>query len=630
MLSCGPQHESLAQAVGAELLNGPENLLGWSSRGCAVRFGRWKSRDVAVKLHAGPNNITHSVPPPSHPNVANVLARQADESGNVLEVRELCGGGELYDRIAEEGSFQLEEALHYFAQAASGIAHCHAHGVVFGQLRPEHVLLGNRGQVQLVGFNTTRVSDGKSVSPLVPLRPLRALDAPELHTAASVMPAEDLKAADIWSLGTLLLAMLMGSPPFASSVEGTKEGLSAQVCEQLGVLPERMRTALVAMLQPAPAARPSAAAVASVFVNAQHGAQYGTPEGSDPRDYRPCDDRHVAHMARPPAPTGGAPAWSEGTFAGGVETPALSGPGNPSTCRQGVANTSSQSAARSSGSLNGASAVPVAATLSGSNEGPPVRLMKEEGYVRSLGWESLPHSASTLVESITASLRGLNVPFEFRPAKYIFIAQPPEQPEPSTPQSAPELLGSEGSDVLNTPSLDASTRRVGLSDGSWESVASLQPLVVFIRVLRENAASPRHDVSVRRLQGTSWRFQTFYAAFREQMTANLGLADYTQLSLYSPITHTRQLSPSQLRASSWFMTRGPDGAAAGSSSSSGGFGVAANASPSLDPSAWPVPHPSVAGEISSNRPACARFKRTSSSSLSLPAPTGGANGRQRK
>jgi hypothetical protein len=222
------------------------------------------------------------------------------------------------------------------------------------------------------------------------------------------------------------------------------------------------------------------------------------------------------------------------------------------------------------------------------------------------------------------------VPFEFRPAKYIFIAQPPEQPEPSTPQSAPELLGSEGSDVLNTPSLDASTRRVGLSDGSWESVASLQPLVVFIRVLRENAASPRHDVSVRRLQGTSWRFQTFYAAFREQMTANLGLADYTQLSLYSPITHTRQLSPSQLRASSWFMTRGPDGAAAGSSSSSGGFGVAANASPSLDPSAWPVPHPSVAGEISSNRPACARFKRTSSSSLSLPAPTGGANGRQRK
>ena len=213
MLSCGPEHEALAQAVGAELLNGPENLLGRSSRGGTVHLGRWKSRDVAIKLHAGLSNITHSAPSPSHPNLANVLARQADESGNVLEVRELCGGGELYDRIAEEGSFQLEEALNYFAQAASGIAHCHAHGIVHGQLRPEHVLLGNSGQVQVVGFNTARVSDGKSVSPLVPLRPLRALDAPELHTAASVISAEDLKAADIWSLGTLLLAMLMGSPP---------------------------------------------------------------------------------------------------------------------------------------------------------------------------------------------------------------------------------------------------------------------------------------------------------------------------------------------------------------------------------------------------------------------------------
>lgn len=627
MLSCGPEHEALAQAVGAELLNGPENLLGRSSRGGTVHLGRWKSRDVAIKLHAGLSNITHSAPSPSHPNLANVLARQADESGNVLEVRELCGGGELYDRIAEEGSFQLEEALNYFAQAASGIAHCHAHGVVHGQLRPEHVLLGNSGQVQVVGFNTARVSDGKSVSPLVPLRPLRALDAPELHTAASVISAEDLKAADIWSLGTLLLAMLMGSPPFASSVEGTKEGLSAQVCEQLGVLPERMRTTLVAMLQPAPSARPSAAEVASVFVNTQHGAHYGTPVGSDPRDYP-----HAAHMARPPAPTGGAPARSEGTFAGGVETSALPGAGNPSSCRQGVASTSSKSAASSSGSLNGASAVPVAATLSGSDEGPPVRPLKEEGYVRSLGWESLPHSASTLVESITSSLRDLNVPFEFRPAKYIFIAQPPEQPEPSTPQSAPELLGSEGSDVLNTPCLDASTMRLGPSEGSWESVVSLQPLVIFIHVLRENAASPRHDVSVRRLQGTSWRFQTFYSAFREQMTANLGLADYTQLSLYSPIAHKRQLSPSQLRASSWFFSRGPDGAAAGSSRSSGGFGVAANASPSRDPSTWPVPHLSVADEASSSRPACARFKRTSSSSssLSLPAPTGGANGWQRK
>ena len=48
-------------------------------------------------------------------------------------------------QVAEDGdllsSGRLPQALRWFAQAASAVAHAHAHGAVHGQLRPEHVLL---------------------------------------------------------------------------------------------------------------------------------------------------------------------------------------------------------------------------------------------------------------------------------------------------------------------------------------------------------------------------------------------------------------------------------------------------------------------------------------------------------
>lgn len=69
------------------------------------------------------------------------------------------------------------------------------------------------------------------------------------------------------------------------------------------------------------------------------------------------------------------------------------------------------------------------------------------------------------------------------------------------------------------------------------------------QVVKENESSPRHDISVRRVQGTSWSFQAFYSNFREEISGQLGMSDYTQLSLYSPMVQKRK--PLNQRASSW-------------------------------------------------------------------------------
>ena len=167
--------QAFLRAVGIELLQSPDSLLGRSSRGHSVHIATWHGRTVAVKL--GSEGLLSPQDLPPHPNVARILASHS-EPGREVELRELCEGGELYDRIAEEGPMLADDALDIFRQVASAMEHCHAHGLVHGQLRPEHVLLGAYDEAKLVGF--TRPPPDASAK-MVRLRPVRALDAPELQ-----------------------------------------------------------------------------------------------------------------------------------------------------------------------------------------------------------------------------------------------------------------------------------------------------------------------------------------------------------------------------------------------------------------------------------------------------------------
>ena len=50
-------------------------------------------------------------------------------TGRWVEVRSLCEGGELYDRIAEEGVLEPQEAFSLFEQVVRAVEHSHACGV---------------------------------------------------------------------------------------------------------------------------------------------------------------------------------------------------------------------------------------------------------------------------------------------------------------------------------------------------------------------------------------------------------------------------------------------------------------------------------------------------------------------
>jgi serine/threonine protein kinase len=72
----------------------------------------------------------------SHHHVVSVKDVFAT-SAKIFIVLEFVGGGELFDKIANEGKLPEEKARFYFKQLVEGLEHCHNNGVCHRDLKPE-------------------------------------------------------------------------------------------------------------------------------------------------------------------------------------------------------------------------------------------------------------------------------------------------------------------------------------------------------------------------------------------------------------------------------------------------------------------------------------------------------------
>jgi serine/threonine kinase 32 len=141
-----------------------------------------------------------------HPFVVNLrYAFQDDE--NCFFVLDLMLGGDLRFHLERLGSLPEETVRFYVAQIASALAFLHEQRIMHRDLKPDNILLDQRGNAHLTDFNIAVHFSEKRL--LTGVAGSMAYMAPEiLHKRGYTYPI------DWWSLGVCAYELIFGRRPF--------------------------------------------------------------------------------------------------------------------------------------------------------------------------------------------------------------------------------------------------------------------------------------------------------------------------------------------------------------------------------------------------------------------------------
>jgi eukaryotic-like serine/threonine-protein kinase len=228
---------------------------------------RLSGRTFAVKLfHAGASEHDRrrqqremeALAALHHPGLVG-LHDGGVEDGRPYIVTDLVEGPSLAERLAER-PLSAGEVRRVGARLADALAHVHASGIVHRDLKPANVLLGSDGRPRLADFGIARALDGTAVTGTGFVVGTAAYLAPEQVRGEFVGPE-----ADVYALGLVLLECLTGRREYPGALVESATARLHRPPDIPGKLPTAMRTTLLAMTALEPAARPTAAEVASLL-----------------------------------------------------------------------------------------------------------------------------------------------------------------------------------------------------------------------------------------------------------------------------------------------------------------------------------------------------------------------------
>lgn len=150
----------------------------------------------------------------SHPNIVRVFdVGEAD--GRPYIAMEHVDGETLADMIRRRGTISRGEASALGAQAARALAAAHAAGLVHRDVKPHNLLLRRDGILKLGDFGIAVGVEGTRLTLAGTVLGTAAYLAPEQARAEEVTAA-----ADVYSLGLVLVELVTGQPDPSARVGG--------------------------------------------------------------------------------------------------------------------------------------------------------------------------------------------------------------------------------------------------------------------------------------------------------------------------------------------------------------------------------------------------------------------------
>jgi len=201
----GRRFESDYELLGAVLGTGASGSVRQArcrrtGRHAAVKIFRVKELSAKMLLNLEWEIDVHSAM--KHPGIVDIQAVYETDDTVHIVMEQLCGG-ELFDRLLEQGRFEEEEAAKVVAQLLRAVSYLHAQNVMHRDIKPENVMFCSKEgkEVKLIDFGfATRFERHTPVSQRC---------GTMQYVAPEVLMGQGYdEKADLWSLGCVCYTLL--------------------------------------------------------------------------------------------------------------------------------------------------------------------------------------------------------------------------------------------------------------------------------------------------------------------------------------------------------------------------------------------------------------------------------------
>lgn len=144
-----------------------------------------------------------------HEHIVGML-EYFDTPDKLYLVLDYVGGGELFDRIVDEGNFTEADASRITRQMTEAIQYLHENNIVHRDLKPENLLFKDKkgtADIMVTDFGLAKLIDDETALKT-------ACGTPNYVAPEILMQRGYGKQVDVWSLGVILYILLCGYPPF--------------------------------------------------------------------------------------------------------------------------------------------------------------------------------------------------------------------------------------------------------------------------------------------------------------------------------------------------------------------------------------------------------------------------------